>query len=136
MLHLSYCFFLFFLSTPRPPKSKPTDTLFPSATLFRSFSLSGRSSVIKATLSDTSSATSDMSDLQDVAAEPARDVVADIEAEILHWRVVAVPERRSEEHTSELQSLMRISYAVFCLKKQIHTTLTKEKLRCTTLLDN
>src|SRR3546814_3983788 len=33
--------------------------------------------------------------------------------------VVLVPERRSEEHTSELQSLMRISYAVFCLKKKI-----------------
>src|SRR3546814_3375951 len=32
---------------------------------------------------------------------------------------------RSEEHTSELQSLMRISYAVFCLKKKIHTTHTK-----------
>src|SRR3546814_3049700 len=31
------------------------------------------------------------------------------------------PGRRSEEHTSELQSLMRISYAVFCLKKKIHT---------------
>src|SRR3546814_7706213 len=31
------------------------------------------------------------------------------------------PPRRSEEHTSELQSLMRISYAVFCLKKKIHT---------------
>src|SRR3546814_1031100 len=33
----------------------------------------------------------------------------------------ASPRRRSEEHTSELQSLMRISYAVFCLKKKIHT---------------
>src|SRR3546814_2022420 len=39
--------------------------------------------------------------------------------------------RRSEEHTSELQSLMRISYAVFCLKKKtnnIHTTLTKDTI--------
>src|SRR3546814_3166951 len=34
------------------------------------------------------------------------------------------PSRRSEEHTSELQSLMRISYAVFCLKKKINLTLT------------
>src|SRR3546814_5079450 len=33
--------------------------------------------------------------------------------------------RRSEEHTSELQSLMRISYAVFCLKKKNHTTLNQ-----------
>src|SRR3546814_7575035 len=34
------------------------------------------------------------------------------------WRVVAIHAHRSEEHTSELQSLMRISYAVFCLKKK------------------
>src|SRR3546814_9319686 len=37
-------------------------------------------------------------------------------------------DRRSEEHTSELQSLMRISYAVFCLKKKIHEHLTSTKL--------
>src|SRR3546814_5460869 len=35
-----------------------------------------------------------------------------------HWRRPASPTDRSEEHTSELQSLMRISYAVFCLKKK------------------
>src|SRR3546814_8184773 len=40
----------------------------------------------------------------------------------------AVP-RRSEEHTSELQSLMRISYAVFCLKKKNHTTYNSIRLR-------
>src|SRR3546814_4630729 len=41
------------------------------------------------------------------------------------WRVVTFkPEQRSEEHTSELQSLMRISYAVFCLKKKKTTTNT------------
>src|SRR3546814_3226789 len=37
-------------------------------------------------------------------------------------------DERSEEHTSELQSLMRISYAVFCLKKQTHNTITKNTL--------
>src|SRR3546814_10915347 len=37
-------------------------------------------------------------------------------------RRMGKPKRRSEEHTSELQSLMRISYAVFCLKKKKHTT--------------
>src|SRR3546814_1296071 len=42
-------------------------------------------------------------------------------------RLVAVLRRRSEEHTSELQSLMRISYAVFCLKKKTHTNNTKSK---------
>src|SRR3546814_8315886 len=39
---------------------------------------------------------------------------------------------RSEEHTSELQSLMRISYAVFCLKKQKTTTLTKQTIQTST----
>src|SRR3546814_10722035 len=38
------------------------------------------------------------------------------------WRGVARPWHRSEEHTSDLQSLMRISYAVFCLKKKIKTS--------------
>src|SRR3546814_10908015 len=40
-------------------------------------------------------------------------------------RGLGCPAQRSEEHTSELQSLMRISYAVFCLKKQIHTQLSQ-----------
>src|SRR3546814_2816090 len=41
---------------------------------------------------------------------------------------IALAERRSEEHTSELQSLMRISYAVFCLKKKkIHTTTNRRQ---------
>src|SRR3546814_4972603 len=41
---------------------------------------------------------------------------------------------RSEEHTSELQSLMRISYAVFCLKKKTHTYITDKAATCTTIL--
>src|SRR3546814_9928330 len=40
------------------------------------------------------------------------------------WRVLYLP-GRSEEHTSELQSLLRISYAVFCLKKKLHTIIKK-----------
>src|SRR3546814_3755258 len=38
---------------------------------------------------------------------------------MLQHSIYSIPDRRSEEHTSELQSLMRISYAVFCLKKKI-----------------
>src|SRR3546814_3745220 len=38
---------------------------------------------------------------------------------------IAISSMRSEEHTSELQSLMRISYAVFCLKKKIYTSITR-----------
>src|SRR3546814_10219741 len=41
-------------------------------------------------------------------------------------QIIAGREDRSEEHTSELQSLMRISYAVFCLKKKIHSSDTKK----------
>src|SRR3546814_1121626 len=55
----------------------------------------------------------------------------------IHWLVPAMPLAvafalaRSEEHTSELQSLMRISYAVFCLKKKKHTITQKQKTRST-----
>src|SRR3546814_9178364 len=82
----------------RPPRSTRTDTLFPYTTLFRS--LAARAAA---------AAPSNYPD------PDARDLRAAIGA--LHGidpaRIV-----RSEEHTSELQSLMRISYAVFCLKKK------------------
>src|SRR3546814_10387978 len=96
-----------FLMIRRPPRSTRTDTLFPYTTLFRS-----------------------------VAAEFDRHVL---------FVAIAVPEThfldciqrlfreadRSEEHTSELQSLMRISYAVFCLKKKINTYRQHERLEYT-----
>src|SRR3546814_8147050 len=50
-----------------------------------------------------------------------RDRAIDLEARLDEHEIGAAPERRSEEHTSELQSLMRISYAVFCLKKKNNT---------------
>src|SRR3546814_4418846 len=82
----------------RPPRSTRTDTLFPYTTLFRS-----------------------------PCAATLEKITAIVEKELISgcrgWRpkkpkkpVIVVP--RSEEHTSELQSLMRISYAVFCLKKK------------------
>src|SRR3546814_6464269 len=86
----------------RPPRSTRTDTLFPYTTLFRS--LRGR---LRA------------------RAEPggatgrARPVLsADGRVGPRTGRLRRTQESRSEEHTSELQSLMRISYAVFCLKKK------------------
>src|SRR3546814_9274108 len=48
----------------------------------------------------------------------AASIAIDVAAEIVLLQIVRAPEMRSEEHTSELQSLMRISYAVFCLKKK------------------
>src|SRR3546814_4181087 len=110
----------FFLILRRPPRSTRTDTLFPYTTLFRS------------------------------AAAKADYPIAEGRVDHRHCRVVKAAKHaggdrlraiddleqgrdseegdgeRSEEHTSELQSLMRISYAVFCLKKKTITTQTHE----------
>src|SRR3546814_12271392 len=96
-------YFFFLLMIRRPPRSTRTDTLFPYTTLFRS------------------------------ACPPIADYVSFYWHEVDHWyeedeevfvhardpfrRIDCLPSR-SEEHTSELQSLMRISSAVFCLKKK------------------
>src|SRR3546814_2769575 len=107
----------------RPPRSTRTDTLFPYATLFRS--AAARRS-IGAVPDDprrppqprrdpvsARQACPDSACALPIAA-PQAGVAACPSA---HRRDGAAP-GRSEEHTSELQSLMRISYAVFCLKKQ------------------
>src|SRR3546814_4102371 len=86
----------------RPPRSTRTDTLFPYTTLFRSARELVRSA-------DTLTA----------ALDPVRDALADGFAP--EARALRPFKERSEEHTSELQSLMRISYAVFCLKKKTKT---------------
>src|SRR3546814_5334258 len=89
----------FFLMIRRPPRSTRTDTLFPYTTLFRSEQrhLDRQAHVWFAQLR-----------LHGAVCE--RDHAVD--------HALAM---RSEEHTSELQSLMRISYAVFCLKKKTGT---------------
>src|SRR3546814_2810488 len=102
----------------RPPRSTRTDTLFPYTTLFRSaigecslgsiLVASSERGVCAITLGDDPDALA--RDLQDRFPQ-ARLIGGDAEFEDL----VA---KRSEEHTSELQSLMRISYAVFCLKQK------------------
>src|SRR3546814_1850325 len=93
----------------RPPRSTRTDTLFPYTTLFRSGldrrAVHQRVGVRKA-------------DLQQVRTGLDRRLQAG--ADLL--------EIRSEEHTSELQSLMRTSYAVFCLKKKMLTITRPPKL--------
>src|SRR3546814_8575928 len=91
----------------RPPRSTRTYTLFPYTTLFRS--------------------------VEDEAIEPAREQIAfallahhrlDIGEAVALRPSTSASVNRSEEHTSELQSLMRISYAVFCLKKKKTKTIT------------
>src|SRR3546814_7769389 len=109
----------------RPPRSTLTDTLFPYTTLFRS---------------------SEVMQSMEQRLESLRRFYPEAKAE--DWRLEVAGQRvqiikkdpkkggvlqfRSEEHTSELQSLMRISYAVFCLKKKKKTQLkvaTKHTIR-------
>src|SRR3546814_14790522 len=88
----------FFLMIRRPPRSTRTDTLFPYTTLFRST-------------------------IEWAAGEPwSNGKVGTMGSSFTcaNQLLTAPTKPRSEEHTSELQSLMRISYAVFCLKKKKH----------------
>src|SRR3546814_2869282 len=87
----------------RPPRSTRTDTLFPYTTLFRSRCIG----CFLVTLTDT---------FTSLVASPHRSVVC--ARNNVSVASLQRSNRRSEEHTSELQSLMRISYAVFCLKKK------------------
>src|SRR3546814_5673048 len=107
---LLFCFF-FFLMIRRPPRSTRTDTLFPYTTLFRSSRMPRKSMLVK-------------------SHAEVRSLTALFLKGSSAWSIVPrTPERslsamRSEEHTSELQSLMRISYAVFCFKKKISSKQT------------
>src|SRR3546814_1920256 len=97
----------------RPPRSTRTDTLFPYTTLFRS-----RLEI--AELVETRAGGRQQHHVPRLG-HPRR--AADAGGQHLrivhrHMRAQQFREHRSEEHTSELQSLMRISYAVFCLKKK------------------
>src|SRR3546814_12305742 len=91
--YICYFFFFFFLMIRRPPRSTRTDTLFPYTTLFRSTPTCG-------------------------AARAPAPIVHDSRRILQQVQRIIPTLLRSEEHTSELQSLMRISYAVFCLKKK------------------
>src|SRR3546814_4741542 len=94
----------------RPPRSTRTDTLFPYTTLFRSAAAHVPYDRVLHAVPSGGLAPDERLDRQQLLARM--------------WEVVnALPPRRSEEHTSELQSLMRISYAVFCLKKTTNTIL-------------
>src|SRR3546814_1341214 len=96
---------------PRPPRSTRTDTLFPYTTLFRSPEVPPVATNLAAL-----SALSVQSKIDEVEETP------EVVAAMPEPEVEPEPRstlKRSEEHTSELQSLMRSSYAVFCLKKKI-----------------
>src|SRR3546814_6929914 len=98
----------------QPPISTRTDTLFPYPTLFRSLSRACRGDGPARASGDPDGAGGR------VRVHPA-DILGLLGLAGLH-----IDRRdRSEEHTSELQSLMRISYAVFCLKKKKNKQTTK-----------
>src|SRR3546814_17156804 len=101
--------FFFFLMIRRPPRSTRTDTLFPYTTLFRSLA-ANRLSVDVDHRVQSGSLSVD---------QPLPVGLVNAGTEETRGGESGVDDRgRSEEHTSELQSLMRISYAVFCLKKK------------------
>src|SRR3546814_7402112 len=105
----------------RPPRSTRTDTLFPYTTLFRSAPLSGLQWLLWITcwlLSGLYAVVSWRRGGQTLGMRPWRLAVVGADGSVPSWRALCVRYARSEEHTSELQSLMRISYAVFCLKKK------------------
>src|SRR3546814_6835832 len=93
----------------RPPRSTRTDTLFPYTTLFRSLIIT---LVVLLALT--------VLGLGTILLAGADQEVAVYSRTGDQALYVAEAGIRSEEHTSELQSLMRISYAVFCLKNKIH----------------
>src|SRR3546814_4166328 len=101
---------VFFLMIRRPPRSTRTDTLFPYTTLFRS-------GVGAPGIGDPH-----LVDAQVLASQLRGHLRLEAEAVLLQVQRL---DHRSEEHTSELQSLMRISYAVFCLKKKNNKIQTK-----------
>src|SRR3546814_5342396 len=98
-----------------PPRSTRTDTLSPSPTLFRSLTdeLTHGARHFRFTL--------DLLDIKILGVLVGPVIGVHRLAERFHRDFELIVERRSEEHTSELQSLMSISYAVFCLKKKKRT---------------
>src|SRR3546814_9303477 len=92
----------------RPPRSTRTDTLFPYTTLFRSHDDAFGRRILFEQRNHVDE------------AHAANRIAADADAGRLAEAILRglIDGFRSEEHTSELQSLMRISYAVFCLKKK------------------
>src|SRR3546814_10279542 len=111
----------------RPPISTRTETLFPYTTLFRSLRRDFNHPVRRVRARVITTCTDAQSGNEDAPAERGQNDEKNAERRglpelQLHDAPFDFygPAARSEEHTSELQSLMRISYAVFCLKKKTH----------------
>src|SRR3546814_18174155 len=96
-----FLLFVFFLRILRPPRPTRTETLFPYTTLFRS--------------------SAETMPLVTVGRRLYGEPIATTKSPTCSPSEISWSRSRSEEHTSELQSLMRISYAVFCLNKKNDT---------------
>src|SRR3546814_12696858 len=124
-IFVAYQLFFFLMIRP-PPRSTRTDTLFPYTTLFRS---DVRNPVVADLMivETRQEGVGAARRLQVDVAELLRIGAAEIiDVDQIAIGVLAHRACRSEEHTSELQSLMRISYAVFCLKKKKHKKQQKQ----------
>src|SRR3546814_5063545 len=121
---MSACFFV--LMVRRPPRSTRTDTLFPYTTLFRS----DQDRQGDGDRPEVAGRHRDRPDvdggLREVVAVGPGAACEEVEEDVADQQREA-DRGRSEEHTSELQSLMRISYAVFCLKKKKNIEITDRK---------
>src|SRR3546814_7682054 len=102
----------------RPPRSTRTDTLFPYTTLFRSPGVLPSVPTLNRSIARARTRSALM--LRGVSAMRSgrHSRISHTPIHLSAPKAITVPSHRSEEHTSELQSLMRISYAVFCLKKK------------------
>src|SRR3546814_1051902 len=116
-LHVSCLFF--FLMIRRPPRSTRTDTLFPYTTLFRSRT-PGRQCRSEARDDRSRNRGEPGRTREGAVARGQRDEQEHRQPAEARRAEGKAEGRRSEEHTSELQSLMRTSYAVFCLKNKKH----------------
>src|SRR3546814_5665685 len=136
-------FIVFFLMIRRPPRSTRTDTLFPYTTLFRSYAMNSHNAKAFEKLTKQFNRSQDGVRVTLIGFDDEQAVESALNAGLKKKdpgpNLVQLPDARSpngapgrhyllpmhsllakyrsEEHTSELQSLMRISYAVFCLKK-------------------
>src|SRR3546814_4754638 len=117
---VAYAFVIFFLMIRRPPRSTRTDTLFPYTTLFRSPVTARWAAVMTLWWIHRGARYVPVTYTGIVNYFRFRYYVKSCEASTRYVR--------SEEHTSELQSLMRISYAVFFLKKKYYTRVPNHPL--------
>src|SRR3546814_1284234 len=108
----------------RPPRYTRTDTLFPYSTLFRS-TVSAAGTYDATAENDKLNVRAHFNHSELILFQPVlKKLVSDISGTVSADLQITGSALRSEEHTSELQSLMRISYAVFCLKKKKNTYIT------------